>query len=87
MIRLALIALIAGPIECAYAQSAQPTPPQDGQFISCSAFQRNGDGSWSPREQIQLPCGVGIGPSASFNPGAVMCGVDLAAELNKHCAF
>ena len=85
MTRVALIAIIAFAADCAHAESAQPNASDQFQFLSCSAFQHNADGTWSPQEQIQLPCGITAGPGDSFKPGEPICGADLATELTHHC--
>lgn len=75
---------IAGAFIFACAGSAYAQAPK----LNCAQFNHNPNGSWSPTVPVTIsgPNGsVQIGPGASFNPGAVMAGLDLAALLNEQC--
>ena len=54
-----------------------------------SRFRRQPDGVWACTKPINIkgPNGpVVIGQGASFSPGALLCGFDLANELDKMAA-
>ena len=53
-----------------------------------SRFRRQPDGVWACTKPINIkgPRPVVIGQGASFSPGALLCGFDLANELDKMAA-
>jgi hypothetical protein len=86
-------AIIAGIALAVFAPLtfAQPSdqPTLASLKLSCSDFKKNQNDSWSPVRTIRIrnPNGTGVkmGPSASFDEGAVFGGVRLAAVLKKEC--
>jgi hypothetical protein len=86
-------AIIAGVVLIAKASLglAQPSdqPPLASLRLTCTDFKQNQNGSWSPVHTIKITnangTGVKMGPSASFDEGAVFGGVRLAAVLKKEC--
>lgn len=72
--------------------TAQATPaPAPGTLdslnLSCSDFERNSDGSWSPAHALMVGA-MTVSAAASFRAGDIVGGrngVDLGTMLDKEC--
>ena len=56
--------------------------------LSCEAFTKNSDGSWSSihATDIQAPIGtIRIPPGMTFQQGKTFIGIELVAVLEKNC--
>jgi hypothetical protein len=65
------------------AVQAQP------QAAGCSDYQRNPNGTWSPKRPITISNGqqtAQIGPGAIIAPGGDYAGINLWEQLNAQCA-
>jgi len=68
--------------------SSEGPGPLSKQF-PCEAFAKKPDGSWAPNRDVNIELRDGVvitvGPAASFTPGTVTPGPDVASLINQHC--
>lgn len=75
---------IAAMIFLATAQAYGQSPPPLARPLTCGDFQRNPNGSWSPRVGVTIN-GISMGPGVAFNRGVAIGGIDVAALLDQKC--
>ncbi|WOJ88538.1 hypothetical protein RZS28_11980 [Methylocapsa polymorpha] len=63
--------------------------PAHGEIqLSCDAFKKNPDGTWSPKNRMTLSTDgmdLAVGPGAKFVSGAHFGRLDLYAILERNC--
>lgn len=58
------------------------------QAITCQAFRKNSDGSWTCVQTTAVSAPIGailIGPDMTFRKGKTLCGIDIAILLDQNC--
>jgi hypothetical protein len=82
IVELLAIALVWALPAAAQRQERQTTT------LSCKAFKKNPDGSWSPVQLVTIsgPNGkISMNNLYSFRPGVPVMGLDVATMLDQQC--